>query len=426
MPPTRPGSSPTPAATTGCGPASSACSGSTGRNRSRRWSRAWAGWATSTRTTRTCPGSASRAARRWRRSGPGRKPRCWTTWPSTRATGPRWRTSGWSGWCTMASTSWWPAHGRELAEGLHIPAEHLGYVLARFLDTLRRLGALRRPLLAYHPYGVAYPDVLKAAQWERRLMKPVGLPRRADDYPALRHEPGEVPDGIEAKQFWSQGGGFRTSAQKVLTHLSRRLADAEPDAEGVARLLELLAEYSLISLAKLHGYRKSRRAVPGQRRRPEARPGRRGPPAAVRHLHPGRPRRPGRRAVPPLPRQPPALHRRAGPPVPLRPPGAGPDDRGPGRRGAHRPGLRRTPQGDRGGVQGRGPADEPAVLHADAGDGHRRRRPGRHRAAQHPAAGPTTTPSGAAGPGGAAGWAWSSATPAPPRTTSTSSTTPPR
>src|SRR5581483_461078 len=40
-------------------------------------------------------------------------------------------------------------HGKELSDCLRIPSEHLAYVVARFLDAFRRMGALRRPLLTY-------------------------------------------------------------------------------------------------------------------------------------------------------------------------------------------------------------------------------------------------------------------------------------
>ena len=145
-------------------------------------------------------------------------------------------------------------HSKELEQVLHIPAEHLSYVISRLLDSMRRMGALHRPLLAFHPFGVAFPDELKAAQWERRLQNPVGLPLGPDDYPALRHDPGEVPAGISIKQVWSETG-FRTSAQKILLHFTRRLSNAVPSPEGVERLLRLLAEGSFLTPAKLLGYK---------------------------------------------------------------------------------------------------------------------------------------------------------------------------
>ena len=147
------------------------------------------------------------------------------------------------------------AHGDELASGLKVPFEHQPYAIARLLDTLRRMGALRRPLLSYHPHGVAFPEVLKAAQWERRLMNPVGLPKGPNDYPALRCEPGDIPQGVSVKQVWSHAG-FRTSAQKILLHFARRLGGSEPDPEGISRLFDLLAEASLLTPARLYGFKK--------------------------------------------------------------------------------------------------------------------------------------------------------------------------
>jgi len=146
-------------------------------------------------------------------------------------------------------------HPKELSEGLHIPAVHSSYVIARFLDVFRRMGALKRPLLAYHPMGVSFPDELKAAQWERRLQNPVGLPIGSDGYPVLRADIDELPAGVQIKQIWSLIG-FRTVAQKVLLQFTTRLSNATPDASGVERFLRLLAEESFLVPVKLYGYSK--------------------------------------------------------------------------------------------------------------------------------------------------------------------------
>ena len=145
-------------------------------------------------------------------------------------------------------------HGRELEQHLRIPSVWLPYYIGRLLDSMRRMGALNRPLLAYHAYGVAFPDELKAAQWERRFQNPVGMPIGTDNYPDLRCDPDEVPAGVSVKQIWSPVG-FRTSTQKVLLHLSQRLANAVPTPEGVEFLLRLLAEESFLAPATLHGYK---------------------------------------------------------------------------------------------------------------------------------------------------------------------------
>jgi replicative superfamily II helicase len=146
-------------------------------------------------------------------------------------------------------------HGKKLCEAARIPTEHLGYVIARFLDAIRRMGALRRPLLTYHPQGVSFPDELRAAQWERRLQNPVGLPIGSDGYPSLRQDLDEVPSGISVKQVWSLQG-FRTLAQKVLLHFTQRLSGMVPDKDGVEQFLKLLAEESLLVSVTLHGYSK--------------------------------------------------------------------------------------------------------------------------------------------------------------------------
>jgi hypothetical protein len=316
------------------------------------------------------------------------------------------------------------AHGAELAPALKVPAEHQPYVIARFLDTLRRMGALRRPLLAYHPLGVSFPEVLREAQWERRLMNPVGLPKGPNDYPALRCEPGTIPKGITAKQVWSHIG-FRTSGQKVLLQFAQRYGGADPEQEGVARLLDLLAENSLLAPVRLHGFKgdielyqvsddclvldltvEERRqrcgvcslVVPDHPRvsRAPAAPGRFDPSAMMRSsgraMPAGRSIRRPRRWTPRS--------------TPLR-------CRSTSARRSRRRSRPRTSRRMCWPVR-------PHWRWASMSVGSTRLCCGTSRRA------PTTTPSAAAGQDGAAGWAWSSATPGPRRTTSTSSTTPPR
>ena len=171
---------------------------------------------------------------------------------------------------------------------LRIPIEFLEYAIARFLDTLRRMGARRRPLLVHHPLGVSFPETLKAAQWERRLMNPVGLPRGANDYPSLRSEAGEVPSGVSIRQIWSVSG-FRTAAQKVLLNLTQRLAGQMPSREGVERLAGAPRRVLLPDLRDIARLSRVDRALPGERRLPEAGHGGGGSSAAVRGLLAGGP-----------------------------------------------------------------------------------------------------------------------------------------
>lgn len=143
-------------------------------------------------------------------------------------------------------------HGSAIADSFHILPDQVEYLITQLLDSFRRAGLLHRDLLRYHPDGVSKQSITQAAEWERRLRNPVGLPVGDDGYPALQHDGGDLPAGVLVKPVWGKGH-TPASPQKVLTLLLKRLGAAAPDLEAVRQLLHQLADFGYLKRDSLHG-----------------------------------------------------------------------------------------------------------------------------------------------------------------------------
>jgi ATP-dependent helicase YprA (DUF1998 family) len=146
------------------------------------------------------------------------------------------------------------AHGPALAESFHLPLDQVEYLVTQLLDTFRRSGVLHRDLLRHHPDGVTKQSITLAADWERRLRNPAGLPVGEDGYPALQHADGDLPPGVLVKPIWGKGHA-QASPQKVLTLLLDRLNGTAPDLDAVRQLLHSLADFGYLKRDSLHGTR---------------------------------------------------------------------------------------------------------------------------------------------------------------------------
>ena len=130
---------------------------------------------------------------------------------------------------------------------LGLSADQLGYVTLKLLDSFRKVGALSRTLLQFHPDGHNKQQVLKWAAWERRLKKPTGLPLITDGRPALRFE-GDVPQGVRVQPVWALRGR-QTTPQQIATRLGQLTADR------TLRLIQALADEQFVIPAELHGFK---------------------------------------------------------------------------------------------------------------------------------------------------------------------------
>ena len=145
-------------------------------------------------------------------------------------------------------------YGTEISAALHIHQAQIGYWVTQLLDTFRRSGLLHRDLLRYHPAGQTLRDVTSAAQWERRLQNPVGLPVGKDNYPALfKDDAGEnCPVGVTIKIVWGKSH-VPAAPQKTIQQLLKRMGAPTPDLDAIKNILRLLAHEGYLKRDNLHG-----------------------------------------------------------------------------------------------------------------------------------------------------------------------------
>jgi ATP-dependent helicase YprA (DUF1998 family) len=145
-------------------------------------------------------------------------------------------------------------HGSEIASLFNINPTQVEYLVTQLLDTFRRTGILHRDLLRYHPKGMSQNYVVSAAEWERRLQNPIGLPVGDDGYPALFKDGMEDkrPSGVVIKIVWGKSH-VPAAPQKTMQRLVERMGGASPNLESVLRLLHLLAEEGYLKLDTLFG-----------------------------------------------------------------------------------------------------------------------------------------------------------------------------
>ncbi len=145
-------------------------------------------------------------------------------------------------------------YGSEIAGALHIQPSQVGYLVIQLLDTFRRSGILHRDLLRYHPAGQSLSDITRAAEWERRLQNPVGLPVGDDGYPTLFKDDQEQdrPARVTIKIVWGKSH-VPAAPQKTIQRLLERMGAPAPDLNAIKNLLRLLAEESYLKLDTLHG-----------------------------------------------------------------------------------------------------------------------------------------------------------------------------
>ncbi len=145
-------------------------------------------------------------------------------------------------------------HGAEVTELFDLTLAQAEYLIVQLLDTFRRAGLLHRDLLRFHPDGVSNQSVTYAAEWERRLRNPVGLPVDEAGHPALQHSGSDLPPGVLVKPVWGKGHTPATP-QKVLTLLLGRMSETPPDLEAVRRLMYLLGDFGYLRSDDLHGFK---------------------------------------------------------------------------------------------------------------------------------------------------------------------------
>jgi hypothetical protein len=149
------------------------------------------------------------------------------------------------------------AVGGDLATSIGITPDNLLYLCRNFLDMALYQGALSREMLQYHPKHPSCPSYFAAAEWERSMVWPKGLPCDERGNPLTRRDDAEVPVGIKVRPVWREGGrGAQPSYEKLIRHLQAAFGGRDDlDPEDAAALMEFLKKGSFLVPVKVYGAR---------------------------------------------------------------------------------------------------------------------------------------------------------------------------
>jgi replicative superfamily II helicase/very-short-patch-repair endonuclease len=147
--------------------------------------------------------------------------------------------------------------GAELANSLGINQDQLRHVCRCILDEMRRLGALSREMLRYHPSYPACPSYIRSAEWERRVRAPKGFAADDRGRPAPNLDAAIVPPGITLHNAWKRPGvgGRSPSLERIFRSLIARFGGAQPDADSLVEALRFLQQASFVVASELYGFR---------------------------------------------------------------------------------------------------------------------------------------------------------------------------
>ena len=155
------------------------------------------------------------------------------------------------------------AQGVELAQRLGIRGPQLQHVCRCLLDEMRRMGALSREMLRYHPSHPACPAYVKAAEWERRVKSPKGFAADASGRALPYLDSAAVPAGVTVKNPWRRpgAGGRSPGLERIFKELVSRFGGATPDAHDMVDVMEFLRRGQFVVAAELYGFRQHARLL---------------------------------------------------------------------------------------------------------------------------------------------------------------------
>lgn len=148
--------------------------------------------------------------------------------------------------------------GKELADKLGIEGAKLYYLCNCILDKIRTLACLNREILTYHPSNLRCPDYFKAAEWERNVKHPKGLPVDSASN-IIGYLPQErIPEGIKIHNSWSkpESRGRGPAIQRIFVKLMEDMNGVEAEEDILLEILNFLKEGNFLALSDLYGYRK--------------------------------------------------------------------------------------------------------------------------------------------------------------------------
>jgi len=151
------------------------------------------------------------------------------------------------------------ATGKDLVGRLGLDEEKFYYLCNCLLDKIRTLACLNREILTYHPSNLRCPDYFKAAEWERSVKQPKGIPLDSSGNIVGFLSQNRVPDGIKIHNPWSKhgSGGRGPVIQRIFTKLMRDMSNIEPKEELLLEILNFLKRGSFLVITTLYGYRQS-------------------------------------------------------------------------------------------------------------------------------------------------------------------------
>lgn len=154
--------------------------------------------------------------------------------------------------------------GAALADRLGITPDQLKHLCRCLLDEIRVRSMLSREMMRFHPRNAQCPDYINAADWERKVAQPKGLPVTGQPLrPVPNADNTGVPSGITVRNLWrSEGGrGRAPNFQLLVERLLERMGGIEPMREDAQAILDFLLAANLLVVSRVHGLRDAANAA---------------------------------------------------------------------------------------------------------------------------------------------------------------------
>lgn len=153
--------------------------------------------------------------------------------------------------------------GGALAARLGITQEHLVHLCRCILDEIRVRSMLSREIMRYHPKNPGCPDYLGAAEWERKVAQPKGLPVDGRGRPLAANDNAGAPPGVAVRNFWRREGrsGRGPNFQLLTERLLQRMGGNAPTVEDAHEILSFLNRAGLLVVSDVYGLRERTRVT---------------------------------------------------------------------------------------------------------------------------------------------------------------------
>ena len=147
--------------------------------------------------------------------------------------------------------------GKELIDKLGICEEEFYYLCNCVMDKMRTLACLNREILRYHPSNLRCPDYFKAAEWERNVKHPKGLPLDKEGNLLGYLSQDKIPYGLKIHNPWSKlgSGGRGPAIQRIFTKLMNDLGAIKPNEDLLLEILNFLKQGNFLVESDLYGFR---------------------------------------------------------------------------------------------------------------------------------------------------------------------------